>query len=171
MAENLYTANCIRTFTGKYINVFDPDPDLICIEDIAHALAQQPRFGGHLPKKYTVAEHSINCMLLASRPYKFDALTHDFTEAYLLDMPSPIKLNMPEYRKIENKLQEVICKKWGLQFPLPAEVKAVDKIMLEREWNQLMLLQKAPHKMERVLRFTPKKAEKYIIEYFYKYCK
>ena len=56
MKENLYTPNCIRTFTGLYMNVFNPKPDMICIEDIAHALSQQPRFGGHLPRMYSVAQ-------------------------------------------------------------------------------------------------------------------
>ena len=50
--ENLYTPNCIRTFTGIYVNVFEPTPEMICIEDIAHALSNQCRFSGHLPTFY-----------------------------------------------------------------------------------------------------------------------
>lgn len=47
--ENLYTTDCIRTSSGQYVNVFNPDPNTIKIEDIAHSLSMQCRFGGHLP--------------------------------------------------------------------------------------------------------------------------
>ena len=48
MKENLYTKDCIRTFTGIYMNVFNPTSEMICIEDIAHSLSLQCRFAGHL---------------------------------------------------------------------------------------------------------------------------
>lgn len=64
--ENLYTPDCIRTFTGKYFNPCEPDLKLVCIEDIAHALAMQPRFGGR-PKavkvnkeRYFFVGYSVN---------------------------------------------------------------------------------------------------------------
>jgi len=90
--ENLFTPNCIRTFTGKYVNVFEPTLEMICIEDIAHALSMQCRFGGHLPYFYSVAQHSINCSFLVDTPcLKLEVLMHDASEAYLLGIPSPIK--------------------------------------------------------------------------------
>lgn len=62
MTESLYTPNCIRTFTGIYMNVFDPTDEMICIEDIANALSHQCRFAGHLPNFYSVAQHSVQCI-------------------------------------------------------------------------------------------------------------
>ena len=57
---NVYTENSIRTFTGKVFDLKILDPDSICIDDIAHALAYTPRFGGHLPQPYSVAQHSVD---------------------------------------------------------------------------------------------------------------
>ena len=59
--ENLNTTNHIRTYTGKYIDVFNMNIGDIEILDIAHALSQVPRFGGHLPRFFSVAQHSVNC--------------------------------------------------------------------------------------------------------------
>ena len=51
----------IQTFTGRRIDPFDPDPEQIVIEDIAQALGNQCRFGGHCRRFYSVAHHS--CLL------------------------------------------------------------------------------------------------------------
>lgn len=140
--ENLYTPNCIRTFTGIYMNVFEPTSEMICIEDIAHSLSMQPRFGGHLPIFYSVAEHSINCARLVPDNLKLEALLHDASEAYLMDLPRPIKNNMPQYKEIEENLMKLIFDKFGLIYPLHEKVKLQDEIMLQYEWESLMLSQK-----------------------------
>lgn len=137
--ENLYTPNCIRTFTGIYMNVFEPTLEMICIEDIAHALSNQCRFGGHLPEFYSVAQHSFLCANLVEDEYKMQALLHDASEAYILDMPSPIKRQLENYKLIEDKLMSLIAKKFGFKYPLESQVKLVDDEMLKLEWNQLML--------------------------------
>ena len=138
--ENLYTLNCIRTVTGKYVNVFDPDPETICIEDIAHSLSMQCRFGGHLPDFYSVAQHSMNCAyLIVDDNQKLSALMHDASEAYLIDVPRPVKLGLYNYKGIENRLMEVIAEKFGFHYPLSQEIKSVDERMLQAEWHHLML--------------------------------
>jgi len=135
----LYSPDVIRTSSGKFINVFEPTPDMICIEDIAHSLAHQCRFGGHLPQFYSVAQHSIMCaMHVSSDADRFAALMHDASEAYLLDMPSPIKARLPEYKSIEDNLMRVIAEKFGFEYPLSEAVKQVDRSMLEYEYNGLM---------------------------------
>jgi hypothetical protein len=139
MTENLFTPRCIRTVSGNYVNVFDPDPDTITIEDIAHSLSNQPRFGGHLPNFYSVAQHSLECSKLIKHEEKFAALMHDASEAYLLDMPSPIKRELSNYKDIENNLMNVIAKKFGFTYPLSEEVKIIDQIMMVNEWEYLML--------------------------------
>jgi 5'-deoxynucleotidase YfbR-like HD superfamily hydrolase len=137
--ENLYTPNCIRTFTGKYINIFEPDPMEIDISDIAHALSHQCRFGGHLPEYYSVAQH---CVLVAEKvpqEYAMEALLHDASEAYLLDIPRPIKHRLTNYTEIEDKLMTVIAAKYGFQWPLNEVVKKADEKMLQYEWDRIML--------------------------------
>jgi hypothetical protein len=137
--ENLYAPNCIRTFTGIYMNVFDPTPEMICIEDIAHALSNQCRFGGHLPKFYSVAQHSVGCYQIAPKEYKLQALLHDASEAYLLDIPRPIKQGLSNYKEIEDRLMNLIAEKFGFNYPLDKFVKHIDEEMLRFEWDNLML--------------------------------
>ena len=141
--ENLYTPNCIRTFTGLYMNVFEPTAEMICIEDIAHALSHQCRFSGHLPEFYSVAQHSHLVCCLVSMEFKLEGLLHDASEAYLMDIPTPIKAQLPQYKQIENNLMQVIAKKFGFNYPLSKEVKEADKQMLEHEWHYAMLKKKS----------------------------
>lgn len=156
MIENLYTLNCIRTFTGIYMNVFEPTLEMICIEDIAHALSNQCRFGGHLPEFYSVAQH---CILMSSRirtSYKLAALLHDASEAYLLDIPTPVKKGLSNYKEFEDRFMFLISAKFGFDYPLSEIVKNMDNGMLEWEWSSLMLDDKTQVPIECL---TPKEAE------------
>lgn len=129
----------IRTFTGKDIDVFNPDPDLICIEDIAHALSNKCRFGGHTNKFYSVAMHSLYVNGRVPPAHKLEALLHDASEAYLEDIPSPIKRRLIEYKQIEDRLMQVIAHKFGFDYPLSECVKNADKMELNREWRKYMI--------------------------------
>jgi len=142
--ENLFAGDCIRTFTGKYVNVFDPDPNTLVIEDIAHALSMQCRFGGHLPYFYSVAQHCVTCSTAteAEAPdpnLAFTALMHDSSEAYLLDIPRPIKLKLANYKEIEDKLMKALSLKFGFTYPLPEMVHTIDNVAIVSEWNAIML--------------------------------
>lgn len=137
--ENLYTPRSIRTYTGLYVNVFEPTSEMLCIQDIAWALSKQPRFGGHLPVDYSVGMHCLNACDLVSPKFGLSALMHDASEAYLLDIPSPIKGELVQYKSIELNLMRAISSKFKFEFPLPDEVKEADKILLEAEWNRLMI--------------------------------
>jgi hypothetical protein len=142
--ENLYTPHCIRTFTGIYINVFEPTPDMIDINDIAHALARISRFGGHLPidELYSVAQHSVYCSHLVSKERKLEALLHDGAEAYIGDLGSPIKKRLPDYKMLEDGLMKVIAKKFGFQYPISEEVNyhrlKSDGFLLQRQCLQTL---------------------------------
>lgn len=139
VVENLYTKDCIRTYSGIYMNVFEPTLDMICIEDIAHALSMQCRFGGHLQTFFSVAQHSLNCSYLVDEKYKLPALLHDASEAYLLDIPRPIKNRLSNYKEIEDTLMILIAEKFEFTYPLDKEVKDIDEQMLRTEWDCLML--------------------------------
>ena len=54
-------SDCITTYTGRHINPVNPDPDMICIEDIAHALSLICRGNGHVKTFFSVGQHCINC--------------------------------------------------------------------------------------------------------------
>lgn len=137
--ENLYAENCIRTYTGKYVNVIDPRPETIDIIDIAHSLSMQVHFIGHLPFHYSIAQHSLVVSRICPRRYALEGLLHDASEAYLSDMSRPLKAYLPGYRDIESRMMKVISESLGFQYPLPAEVKEADNRALEIEWNEIML--------------------------------
>lgn len=137
--DGLYKEDCIRTFTGIYVNVFEPTIEMICIEDIAHALSNQCRFSGHLPEFYSVAQHCSEMTKIIDVEHKLDALLHDATEAYLMDIPTPIKRRLSNYKDIEDNLMKLIAQKFGLQYPFHEEIKRIDTYMLRWEWNKLML--------------------------------
>lgn len=161
--ENLFTPNCIRVFSGKYFNPLAPSPDLIDIEDIAHGLSMQCRFGGHTKVFYSVAEHSINVCQMVAPGHELAGLLHDASEAYLLDVPRPIKGNLSGYKDIEDNLMRMISKKFGFQYPLHREVKQCDEIALKDEWENVVL--KEPLTRE----LSPKDAKHLFLELFYSY--
>lgn len=133
--------DCIRTYTGKDVNIFKPQKYMFCIEDIAWALSKEQRWGNMLSKNYSVAQHSIICSEIAPKEYKLTALCHDFSEAYMRDWAKPLKIHksFEEYRKIEDNLMIFLSDIFGFQYPLPDRVKEIDEFMAKREWNALML--------------------------------
>lgn len=80
-----------RSYSGKVFNLLDPDPSLICVEDIGHHLARICRWNGGVPWFYSVAEHSLRCMSLVDYPLRLVALLHDAHEMALGDVSSPLK--------------------------------------------------------------------------------
>lgn len=146
--------DCIRTYSGLLMNVFEPTIEMINEVDIAHALSNQPRFAGHLPKFYSVAQHVVLCMRLASEKNKKPTLFHDGSEGYLLDIPTPIKARMPEYKIIEDKLMSVIAKKFNFEYPFDKEIKEIDRYMLKTEWSNMV-----EYPNEKFICWTPEQAK------------
>lgn len=121
----------LETRSQRVVDVTNPQPDDIHIEDIAHALGNLCRFGGHTRRFYSVAEHSVRVSKLvesagASRIIQLQALLHDATEAYLVDMPSPIKRLLQEYYVLEQNLWRVIAAKYDVPFEMDEAVKEAD---------------------------------------------
>ena len=137
--EDLFTPDCIRTYSGIYMNIFEPTLDMICIEDIAHSLSHQCRFAGHLPVFYSVAQHSVIASRYVSSEHALAALLHDASEAYLCDIPRQIKPKLTNYKEIEDNLMKLIAEKFGFGYPLHSDVKQADEFMLQWEWHSLML--------------------------------
>jgi hypothetical protein len=161
--ENLFATDCIRTNSGIYMNVFEPSIDMISIEDIGHALSHQCRFGGHLPQFYSVAQHSFICQSMIEPEHKLAALLHDASEAYLLDIPSPIKHRLMDYKEIEDRLMRMIAEKFQFQYPLYKRIKEIDQQVLQIEWDGLMLQNIKPS----FVPFSPGEAKKTFLDCFY----
>jgi len=130
--------NKVLTHSGKLVNVIDPDPDTISILDIAHALGNQCRFGGHTKMFYSVAQHSILVASAVPDEYKFAALMHDASEAYLIDLPRPVKRLLPYYEKLEYNMMRCIADKYGFAWPMPQVVQEADDSVLELEIRAVM---------------------------------
>lgn len=119
----------------------DPRAEEICIEDVSHALAHICRFNGHTSSFYSVAEHS--CLVSDALPdeLKLAGLLHDASEAYLCDVPRPIKRSpgfAEKYLRAEDLLMVVIAGKYEFDYPLHPLVKEIDNRILANEALQLM---------------------------------
>ncbi len=110
-------AHFFPTFSGKKIDYKDFKEEDVCIEDIAHSLSMICRFGGHIPRHYSVAEHSILVAQLVPDEFKLAALLHDATEAYVGDMVAPLKRieNMRPYRYMEDMIGGFIESKFDVE--------------------------------------------------------
>jgi hypothetical protein len=68
-----------------------------------------------------------------------EALLHDASEAYLIDLPSPIKHQLPKYKLAEFNLMTVIGKYFGFNWPVCEEVDNIDKAALQWEWDNVVV--------------------------------
>jgi len=135
-----FSTDWIQTFTGKAFYPLEPEKciEKICIEDIAWSLSMQCRYAGHSKFFYSVAEHCIHVSNAVSTEYAFEGLMHDASEAYLVDIPRPIKPYILGYYEMEKRLMVSISKVFGLQYPLPQNVKDCDSSILHDERLSLM---------------------------------
>jgi uncharacterized protein len=170
----------IQTFTNRKFHILAPQPEEICIEDIAHALALQCRFTGHVKWHYSVAQHSVYASQIVVPGFEFEALMHDASEAYICDMSRPLKHYTPAgaaYLEVEAKIEAAIAARFGLQTPMSAEVKNADNLVLYAEKAQLMppmvwdtrwaaTEDQAAIKIER---WTPEEAEQIFLNRFYEF--
>lgn len=130
----------IRTWSNVMIDVSNPNLLDIRIEDIAHGLSMVCRFGGHTRSFHSVAEHCIHMASMAPPHLKMQALLHDASEAYIGDMPTPIKAMLPDFQALENNLMKVIGERFGFDgLNLDPVVKSLDSAALEWEWENKVL--------------------------------
>ena len=154
----------LQTISGTRFYPLDPKPEEIDIRDIAYGLSMKGRYNGHVKqfRHYSVAEHSILLannilyfisMMKNESPYLHNeekrqirlwALLHDAAEAYIPDMPRPIKRHksMKAFCQIEKRIMRAVAKRFDL-YPLeePEIVKRADTAILRDEKHQCMEVQ------------------------------
>lgn len=128
----------LSAHSGLKVRLLNPQPDDISIQDIAWGLSRQNRFNGHTSHPYTVAQHCVFVSYLVPPELALQALLHDAAEAYLGDLPYPVKKLCPDYQQIEDRLQRAIMRHFGVPEELPPEIKRADLIALATEKRDLM---------------------------------
>ena len=140
-----------RMLSGRRLDLLDPTPLDIEIEDIAHGLSFVARWNGqtHGDFPYSVAEHSLLVEQIYSKLYKnpekkwcLAALLHDAPEYVIGDMISPVKSAIgSDYQSLENRLSSAINLRFGLPTKLPEnikkQIKKADKISAWIEATQI----------------------------------
>lgn len=145
----------IETYSGKQIDLLNPDPEQFTLEDIFRALLNVPRFGGHTAQFYSVAMHSINVARLLPKDLQFQGVMHDATEAFIGDMPTPFKKLLPDYKAAEHRLWKAIAMRFNLPEVLDPMVKQADAIALIHERDMLKPTNVVWAEHENVLRLPP----------------
>lgn len=184
----------IGTYTNKKFYFLDPKPEQICIEDIAQALSMSCRFSGHVSKFYSVAEH---CCIIADLVERYhdnkngilrDAITptlkkhaecraallHDASEAYICDIPRPIKPSLDNYFDMELKIEKVIQEKYSITAKTDL-INYYDQHICGEEARQLFL--NVPDWVEdsdridgvKINAWTPDQAKKEFLDRFDRY--
>lgn len=108
------THSWIQSYGGRAIDPFNLTESDVEIEDISHALANLCRFGGHSRHFYSVAQHCTIVSQIVPARLSLAGLLHDADEAYVVDLPAPLKVRFPEYRELCDKVQRVINRRFGI---------------------------------------------------------
>ena len=140
-----------RMLSGRRLDLLDPTPVDIEIEDIAHGLAFVARWNGQTRGDfaYSVAEHSLLVETIYGRmnpkappKWRLAALLHDAPEYVIGDMISPVKAAVgPEYSALDERLMSAIHIRFGLPAALPKsvkqQIKRADKVSAWMEATQI----------------------------------
>lgn len=132
----------LRTRSGKMIDVLNPKPYDFVLSDIVLSLVDLPRYCNQLKTKYTVLAHSVYAAKIAlkltgSKELAKACLLHDASEAYLNDVPKPVKNYCKDYLKIEKKFMKAICERFGIDIKMLKEVDKYDKMAYYAEQRDL----------------------------------
>lgn len=142
--KDLYAPNVVKTYSGLLFNIKHIVPEQVYAIDIAFGLARECRFQGACKKFYSVAEHSVWMANRAREQYPhlkglpFKALLHNAHEAYIKDIPSPLKsLFAAAYRAIADPVQDAIHLRFGVTVSEEERfaIYTLDKDALEWEWD------------------------------------
>jgi len=128
----------MQTYTGKAWYPMTPRAKDVDIEDIAHALSLLCRYGGHCRRFYSVAEHSVLVSHLVPPEYALWGLMHDASEAYVVDVPRPLKVHLGHYRDMEQRAWQAIALRFDLPYEMPSVVHQADIDACFIEKGQLM---------------------------------
>jgi len=130
--------------SGKKFFFENPTVDMIEPEDVAYSLARQCRYNGHTKRWYSVCEHT--CIMsdwVMEQPWAtprdgLTALHHDDAEYAIGDMIRPVKDKVPQFKVIEEGIDQVIARRFGTIWPFPGWLKEADTRILVDERATVM---------------------------------
>ncbi len=164
-----------RMLSGRRLDILDPSPLDVEVEDIAHGLARVARWNGQTigTQPFNVAQHSVivldMCLQMKpgwKREWQLAALLHDAPEYVIGDMISPFKAVLGgNYKAVEKRLEEAVHLRFGLPAELPAEVEKLIK-KADRACAFFEATQLAGFSVEEAAKFfpVPKKIEPLTLE-------
>lgn len=143
LAEGWIQTSCVEPFWPLKAE------GTILIQDIAHHLALRNRFSGATEKPYSVAQHSVlvaRDLMSLGHNLGLMGLLHDAAEAYLPDIPRPIKDDvfffdghrMRSFVEVEDDIMQRVAVQYGLRWPFPIVVKEADNRVCATERRDLM---------------------------------
>ena len=137
--------------SGRRLDLLNPSPDDIAVEDISHGLARVARWNGQTvgDHAFTVAQHALIVEDITAvlnpdwdKQWRLAALLHDAAEYVIGDLISPFKAAIGlDYKAFENRLLAAIHERFGLPYPLPVpvafEIKRADRVAAYYEATRL----------------------------------
>ncbi len=140
-----------RMLSGRRLDLLDPSPLDVEIEDIAHGLARLARWNGQTQGAhiFSVAQHSVlvseifaETRPLAPKRWRLAALLHDAPEYVIGDLISPFKTAIGlDYKDFEDRLLEAIHRRFGIGWPLPRDAQeAIKKADAHAAFSEAVML-------------------------------
>ena len=128
--------------TRSLVNILKPEASTIHLLDISWGLSGINRYSAMFPRHYSVGLHSLHVAALLPKRLRLEALLHDAAEAYLGDVPAPVKQLLSEYMALESSMEFVISAKFRLTED-NADWVAVKHADIETRFNEMASM--CPH--------------------------
>ncbi len=159
----------IKTYSGHRFDYEDIENNFIDIFDIAHGLSNTCRFSGQCNSFYSVAQHSVLVSYQVPPYHAFEALMHDAAEAYMCDIPTPLKVLLPGYKELEDKVLAKVWEVYQLSGMAWEDIKIADRELLRAEFRDLLkhtYEEGEPMLLQNIVPWSPQQAEQLFLDRF-----
>lgn len=127
----------ILLLSGEFYDYESPHLNKWTIEDVALGLSNICRYAGQVEDHFSVAQHSVYVSHCIEPEFALEGLLHDATEAFLTDIPTPLKRILPDYKRLEQLHEAYVMAHFGLPYPMREEVHVADRRVFAAEVRDL----------------------------------